>query len=229
MSRRAIDPQKLRRIKRIFAPLRAAILCAPMYWLSQLTTSKQPFWLWSALLLLFADIVLERLTIPAEASGRNQDRGSKGTLGITFLLVLGLGFYARGRGLCLPWPQGWEPAVRWSGLALLLVGVAFRQWAIHSLGRHFTDRARILQAHQLVERGPYRWIRHPSYTGLVMIFFGFAAYLASPVALLVCAVLLPLSLYRRVVVEEALMHDHFGVAWERFAATRGRLLPRLQG
>lgn len=225
MARRHIAPERLRRIKRIFAPVRAAILCAPMAWLAGLSTSQDHTWLWSALLLLFVDIVLERLTIPAQASGWKQDKGSKGTLGISFLLILGLGFFERGRGLYWPLPTTWELLLRWSGLALLLGGVAFRQWAIHSLGRHFTDRARILQAHQLIELGPYRWIRHPSYTGLVLIFFGFAAYLASPLALLLCAVLLPLSLWRRINVEEALMHDHFGVAWERFAKKRGRLMP----
>lgn len=226
MARRPIDPHKLQRIKRIFAPLRAAILCAPMAWIAGLSTSKANIWLWSALLLLFADIVLERLTIPAQASGWKQDKGSKGALGFSFLLILALGFAERGRGLWLPLPEGWETLFRWSGLAMLLVGVAFRQWAIHSLGRHFTDRARILEAHQLIEHGPYRWIRHPSYSGLVLIFMGFAAYLASPAAMLSCALLLPWSLWRRIAVEEALMHDHFGVAWERFSRVRGRLLPR---
>lgn len=227
MSRRSIDPQRLRRIKRIFAPLRAFILCSPMFFLGAPSASPARLWIWSALALLFVDIVVERWTIPAQAKGWRQDGGTKATLGISFLLVLGLAFAERGRGPWLMHLEAWSQTLRWVGLGLLVSGVLLRQWAIQTLGRHFTDRARILEAHQLVQSGPYRWVRHPSYSALVLIYFGFASYLASPLALLLCSLLLPWALWQRINTEEALLQDHFGIIWERFAAQRGRLLPRL--
>jgi len=58
------------------------------------------------------------------------------------------------------------------GLALMAAGVFVRQWAIFVLGRFFTADVRLRSAQTVVEKGPYRWVRHPAYSGLVLFFTG---------------------------------------------------------
>jgi protein-S-isoprenylcysteine O-methyltransferase Ste14 len=69
-------------------------------------------------------------------------------------------------------------AARWPlfvvGLALMATGVLVRQWAIFVLGRFFTVDVRVHPNQTVVDRGPYRWVRHPSYSGLVLFFVGLA-------------------------------------------------------
>jgi protein-S-isoprenylcysteine O-methyltransferase len=69
----------------------------------------------------------------------------------------------RGR---LPWPGGlvW-PVV--AGVVLIAVGIGLRAWSIATLGRFFQYQIKVQPGHQVVTGGPYRYVRHPSYTGVV--------------------------------------------------------------
>src|SRR3546814_1001771 len=67
----------------------------------------------------------------------------------------------------------------WLGIALMLSGMGLRWWSIRVLARHFTVDVAIRPDHELVRRGPYRLLRHPSYTGLLMTFLGFALCLGN--------------------------------------------------
>ena len=57
-------------------------------------------------------------------------------------------------------------------LVLMCAGIAIRQWSVALLGEFFTIDVRVHRDQTVVERGPYRWVRHPSYTGLIMTFVG---------------------------------------------------------
>jgi protein-S-isoprenylcysteine O-methyltransferase len=52
-----------------------------------------------------------------------------------------------------------------AGLAITCLGVALRQWAIFTLGRYSVGRVFIQPEQSVITSGPYRWLRHPSYTG----------------------------------------------------------------
>jgi protein-S-isoprenylcysteine O-methyltransferase Ste14 len=57
-------------------------------------------------------------------------------------------------------------------LTLIAIGIAIRQWAVVVLGRYFTTDVRVHGGQTVVETGPYRWVRHPSYTGMLITFVG---------------------------------------------------------
>ncbi len=101
-----------------------------------------------------------------------QDKGSRAVVAGT----VGLGIL-----LCLLLPHA-VPAttitsasvfVFWLGVALVYAGLAFRLYAITVLGRYFTLSVAVVADQQVVEDGPYKLIRHPSYTGLLIMFLGF--------------------------------------------------------
>jgi protein-S-isoprenylcysteine O-methyltransferase Ste14 len=74
------------------------------------------------------------------------------------------------------------------GLVLMAGGVFIRQWAIFTLGRFFTVDVRVHSDQTVVERGPYRWVRHPSYSGLVIFFVGVGLALSNWLSLIVLSV-----------------------------------------
>jgi len=112
-----------------------------------------------------------------------------------------------------------------AGLVLLTAGIAIRQWAIAVLGRYFTTDVRVRPGQVVVDRGPYRWVRHPSYTGLIVTFVGLGLALGNWAALAVLAVVPTVGLVIRSRHEERVLLDGLGEPYRRFAATRARLIP----
>lgn len=119
-----------------------------------------------------------------------------------------------------------EP-LRWAGLALVVLGVAFALWAIATLGRHYDLELEVHRDHELVRSGPYRFVRHPVYTGLGLHFAG--ACLATGNLLLIAGTLLVTypALYLRAKTEERLLRERFGAAYDEYARRVGMLVPLL--
>jgi protein-S-isoprenylcysteine O-methyltransferase len=114
-----------------------------------------------------------------------------------------------------------------AGLALLCAGTALRWAAIRALWSYFTVNVSILEGQRVVRRGPYRWVRHPSYTGLLLRYLGFGLALANWLsAALIFLPLLAATLYR-IRVEEAALGEHFGGEYAAYARETKRLVPGL--
>ncbi len=111
------------------------------------------------------------------------------------------------------------------GLVLMVAGIALRQWAVAVLGRFFTVDVRVHPDQAVVEAGPYRWVRHPAYTGLVVLFVGIGLALGNWAALAVLIVVPTLGLVVRIRVEERALLDGLGEPYRRSAASRPRLIP----
>jgi len=118
-------------------------------------------------------------------------------------------------------------ALRWVGLVLVVAGIAFSLWAIATLGRHYDLELEIHRDHELVRTGPYRFVRHPVYTGLGLHFAG--ACLATGNLLLIAGTLLLTypALYLRAKTEERLLRERFGATYDDYARRVGMLVPLL--
>jgi protein-S-isoprenylcysteine O-methyltransferase len=111
------------------------------------------------------------------------------------------------------------------GAFVLLAGLAIRLHAIAVLAKHFTSRVTILTEHKLVRSGLYRYVRHPSYLGQILILVGIGALMANVVALLAAPLMTTVALVWRIRVEERAMAEHFGAAYEEYRKNTWRLLP----
>ena len=111
------------------------------------------------------------------------------------------------------------------GLVLMAAGVFVRQWAILTLGRFFTVDVRVHPDQTVVERGPYRWVRHPSYSGLLIFFVGLGLALNDWLSVIVLAILPAAGLIIRIRSEERALLTGLGEDYRRYAATRRRLFP----
>jgi protein-S-isoprenylcysteine O-methyltransferase Ste14 len=112
-----------------------------------------------------------------------------------------------------------------AGLIVMAAGIALRQWAIVALGQFFTVDVRVHEGQTVVDRGPYRWVRHPSYTGMILTFVGIGLALGNWAALIVLAVVPTIGLVIRIRLEERALLDALGEPYRRFAASRPRLFP----
>jgi protein-S-isoprenylcysteine O-methyltransferase Ste14 len=131
-----------------------------------------------------------------------------------------------GRRGGLLWPGGrlW-PVV--AGLVLIVACIALRAWSIVTLGRFFQYAIQIQSGHTVVTSGPYRFVRHPSYTGLILGVTGYALACGDVWSLAAAAVLTGTGLTIRIRVEERQLRDSLGADYDEFAARRKRLIPGL--
>ena len=120
---------------------------------------------------------------------------------------------------------GWAPVA--AGLTVLAAGVALRTWAILTLGRLFKFVVVIQEGHRVVASGPYRLLRHPSYTGGLLAFLGVGIALDSWLSVLALVLFPLLAILVRIHVEEAELATALGPEYTRYASRTHRLVPGL--
>jgi protein-S-isoprenylcysteine O-methyltransferase len=117
--------------------------------------------------------------------------------------------------------------VAWGALGAMVAGLGLRIWAVRTLGRSFTLRIHVEPGQRIVQNGPYRWIRHPSYAGAWLTFVASCVLLGSPVAAGFSAVALAVAFARRIRWEERLMAERCP-GYRAYAARTGTVLPRVR-
>ena len=112
----------------------------------------------------------------------------------------------------------------WVGWAVTLAGMALTVLARMWLGRNWSGTVTLKQDHELICDGPYAYMRHPIYTGLLLALIGTAIAIDQWQAL-VGVVLVMVALVRKMTVEERFMHEQFGEAYTRYRAHVRALVP----
>ena len=113
------------------------------------------------------------------------------------------------------------------GLALMAAGLALRIAAGKALGRWWSLRAQITEGQPLVQTGPYRFVRHPAYLGMLMVCLGIPIAFRSIWAAVVMALGVWPAVAQRIYVEERLLQSHFGDEYREYAKRTRRLIPWL--
>ena len=116
--------------------------------------------------------------------------------------------------------------VRWSGVGLSAVTAVALLWTLISLGRNLTDTVVTRQAHTLITRGPYQWVRHPFYDCMALFTLATGLTAANWFVLLVGVVVFSLLAIRSRTEEEKLL-ERFGESYRAYKARTGRFLPRM--
>jgi protein-S-isoprenylcysteine O-methyltransferase Ste14 len=113
----------------------------------------------------------------------------------------------------------------WVGVFIMVSGVVFRRYAIAVLGKFFTATVQIRQDHQIIRAGPYRYIRHPSYLGIIILALGDGIALANWLSLLLCIVLPVIGIMQRIKVEERELARHFGEEYQEYRKSTWHIIP----
>jgi protein-S-isoprenylcysteine O-methyltransferase Ste14 len=113
------------------------------------------------------------------------------------------------------------------GLTLFVAGMALRAWAIITLGRFFTHVLAMQPGQRVVQEGPYRLLRHPSYTGLLLGLAGVGIALDNWLSLGSLVLFPLLGIVVRIRREEAMLTSQLGDAYSSYSARTRRLVPGL--
>lgn len=114
----------------------------------------------------------------------------------------------------------------WMGLACVVAGLTVRRVAIRTLDEGFSYRVAVRDDHEVVDEGLYRWVRHPSYTGGALAYVGLGLAMGNWLAVAAMALASLLGYGYRIRVEEAVLRDELGAAYEAYAErTPYRLIP----
>ena len=168
---------------------------------------------------LFGAVLIPKLR-QRGATRVKRDRGSGALVILTVFLSISIAFafgYA-GVGMLPDWTY-------YLGISLMLLGVVVRQWAIAVLGRFFTLTVKVAEDHRVIDKGPYRVIRHPSYTGVLITFTGLGFAVQSAGALLVLLALYGLSFGYRMSVEERTLQAELGKDYRDYMRRTKRIIP----
>jgi protein-S-isoprenylcysteine O-methyltransferase Ste14 len=169
--------------------------------------------------------------VAAEAVLRLRSTGGKTSVDWTFGIVMACVATGLSLGFRAAHAQSWVIAGGWApviaGLAVLILGAGLRIWAILTLGRLFKFVVVIQHGHHVVRSGPYRVLRHPSYTGGLVGLLGIGIALSNWLSI-AALVLIPLAgILIRIRVEEAKLVSALGQDYSDYAARTCRLIPGL--
>jgi protein-S-isoprenylcysteine O-methyltransferase len=170
-----------------------------------------------------AEYVLGRVRRASRESHDVRDRGSQGLLWVAIAISVTAGIFAQRIG---SGGFGFTLAARgWLSLALLVAGISLRVWAIHSLGKFFTVQVALHADHRVVRAGPYRWLRHPSYSGALIAFAGLGILAGNAWSLGIILIGTGAAFAYRIAVEERALRGRLGEEYAEYSRTTKRLIP----
>ena len=114
--------------------------------------------------------------------------------------------------------------IAWTGAVLCIAGLLFALWARLILGRNWSGMVTLKEGHELVEHGPYRFVRHPIYTGMLAMFFA-TALVQRHLAGFVGVLLMFASFWIKLGLEENLMLQQFPERYPAYRQRTKRIIP----
>jgi protein-S-isoprenylcysteine O-methyltransferase len=181
---------------------------------------------WCACALWIVPEIIASRVKRSTGSSVGRDRGSLNLIVLLWWIGIAAGF-------SLPFlvPQAtmtWKrTAVFCFGICLMLAGTAFRWYSAQLLGKYFTFDVAIQGGQILIEVGPYRYIRHPSYSGALLTLSGFGLALGNWAGLAAAVSCLGVAYAYRIPVEEAALGEALGESYKQYVGRTWRLIPFL--
>ena len=175
------------------------------------------------LIYLISEILLNLTRRSRSKTVMEQHRMTLGIIWLVIAVSITAGVFVAQNFRAAALPQGRRSAS--AGAVLFVAGSILRWWAIITLGRFFTVDVTIEKDHELVERGPFRIVRHPSYTGVLLAFVGLGLSLRNWAALLVILLPVGVAFIHRMNVEEDALFRALGPRYAEYMKRTKRLVP----
>jgi protein-S-isoprenylcysteine O-methyltransferase len=157
------------------------------------------------------------------ASGSSKDRNS------LRLIWLGNGIGIFGAIWAVSHLRAWALPAReiflLAALVIFFAGIVLRVYSVFYLGKFFTANVAITADQKLIDTGPYKYVRHPCYTGSFLTFFGFGLGFANLASLLIMIVPVYAAFLWRMQVEEQVLIGAFGEKYKDYMKRTKRLVP----
>lgn len=151
---------------------------------------------------------------------KKEDRGSRLLLSVGMYISIIVAFYFTFNNILLL--PSWA---FYLGIFLMILGIFIRQWSIAELGIFFSVDVGTQKGQKVVNKGPYKLVRHPSYTGLLVTLIGIGLALQSLAAVIIIILVFSLTFGYRINVEEKLLISKLNGEYIQYMAKTKRLIP----
>lgn len=186
-------------------------------------TSVRIIWLLIGVLWMVAEIRLVRKVAKNCQDIVDGEQRSQGWLWLSVMGSISLALLFKNLAW-LPIPMEYLSR-QWLAITLCAIGLGLRYWAVVNLGRFFSTHVLIQHQHQLITHGPYQWIRHPAYTGLLLALAGAGWAMGDFLALLLLIVIPFFAFKTRIAMEEKKLIKQFGQQYLVYLNKTYKLLP----
>jgi protein-S-isoprenylcysteine O-methyltransferase Ste14 len=176
------------------------------------------FYGWSA-----SEILVGIATRTKHSSGKVRDRGSLLILWIVIATSITACQWIS--AATRPNMFGGAHALKTAGVIVMLAGLAVRWTAIFTLGKSFSSNVAIQDSQQITRAGLYRFVRHPSYLGLLLVFLAIGVHSRNWISLAVVLLPTTAALLYRIHVEETALAEAFGDHYVAYSEATKRLVP----
>jgi len=180
---------------------------------------------WTCFYLIWigSEVYIGISTRTRHSSGNVRDRGTMRMLWIVLFSSITAGiWYGQVQGTNLPASMHW---LRLASLIVLIGGLGLRWLSVISLGKAFSSNVAIHETQRVKKTGLYRWMRHPSYTGLLICIFAIGLHTRNWISFLVIVAPCTAALLYRIHVEEIALREHFGPEYSDYCSVTKRLIP----
>jgi len=171
---------------------------------------------------LLSEIFLNRLFRSKNINAKELDKNSMNLIWIAIIISMTSGVL-----IAIYWvaPIINTNALLYLGSAFIVIGMLIRFIAIRTLGKFFTVNLAIHGNHSLIKNGLYKYIRHPSYTGSLLSFAGFALSFNNWISLIIILIPILVPFINRINIEEKLLLEQFGSEYDEYKKRTKRLIP----
>ena len=176
------------------------------------------FYGWTA-----SEIVIAVATRTRQSGGKVRDRGSMLVMWAAIIPAITAAEFIGHMTLARIWNgRHW---LMLAAIVVIVAGVVLRWTAILSLGKAFSANVAIRPAQAIYRSGLYRYLRHPSYSGMLLVFVAIALHERNWLAAIVMLLPTTAAVLYRIHVEEAALHEAFGAEYATYSKTTWRLIP----
>jgi protein-S-isoprenylcysteine O-methyltransferase Ste14 len=167
------------------------------------------------------------LVVRDRMQGKGRTGNDRGTRYYNFLAII-IGITSAGiisGNNKFYFPGGRSDAGFWIGLCIMIIGFALRIWAVATLGVSFRTTVETHTNQNVIRNGPYRLVRHPSYSGLILMCCGYGIAVQNWLSLIFAIILPLIALIYRIHIEEAALVESIGAEYEEYQTETKKLLP----
>jgi protein-S-isoprenylcysteine O-methyltransferase Ste14 len=178
---------------------------------------------YAAYFVWIASFFFERIVISGSGQGRSKVRSDRGSALLIYagaFVSITVAYAFAGAGIDL------LPGLFfYLGITMMVLGMVVREWAVATLRGYFSYLVRVREDHRVIEKGPYRVVRHPAYSGSMLTILGLGVALGSWAGVLTLLVLFSLAYWYRIRVEERTLLAELGDQYAQYMRRTKRLIP----
>ena len=115
--------------------------------------------------------------------------------------------------------------VFWIGSTVTFLGFILRHWSVIVLGKYFRTTIELEKGQKVVQKGPYKYVRHPSYAGIILFFIGYGLLSKNWLSLAVAVCPPTVSLVYRIQIEEIALSEGLGAEYAAYQRKTKKLVP----